>query len=404
MKRALSLLLLLLGTLLPQLAQAKEIEDVTFGADAADVIVTVLSDQGLNAPSVRTYAGLVRVRFYDADDVAALRFDGDGGAVRVVELGRGSDKSAALNIALGDKTKLALSDVRIERLDTKTVIRIARGLLPAMGKVVARAGKPAEKAAPAQAQPAAQAPPIVVPPPAVVAKPAVTPAESQPAKSEPAKKPLFAAEKKEGKGEGLKLASEKSSTMPMLIALTALLAVAYGALKLFLKKQSVTDAIPAIDVVAQKRLGPRHQLVVVRAFDRDYLLSIQGGQTTVIARSTRKNNLEAAEELLSPVSRRPKAVTNSGIAAARDFEDDEPTFGGELFKQALDQRERAREQTAGFRLEAARAQARAELARRDSSQDEEAASDREANVKEPADDSISESVSGLLRLRRKAGR
>jgi flagellar biogenesis protein FliO len=217
-------------------------------------------------------------------------------------------------------------------------------------------------------------------------------------------KPVFANANKDDGKKGLKLANDQSSTMPMLIALSALLAVAYGALRLFLKKKAGTDEIPAINVVAQKRLGPRHQLVIVRAFDRDYLLSIQGGQTTVVARSSRRDTA-AAEELLSPISRRPQN-SSAPRANGRDFEDDEPTFGGELFKQALEQRERAREQTAGFRLETARAQARAELARRD---DDRAAPSESLEVRsdaavEPPPDPISDSVSGLLRLRRKAGR
>jgi flagellar biogenesis protein FliO len=232
---------------------------------------------------------------------------------------------------------------------------------------------------------------------------------------------------------GLKLASDQSSSpMPLLISITALLALAYGALRLFMKKNNFNTDIPIIDIVAQKRLGPRHQLVIVRAFDRDYLLSIQGGQTTVVARSSRSKKIAAAEELLSPVANK-----RTGPAPARDaehFEDDEVTFGGELFKTALEQRERTREQTASFRLEAARAEARAELARLDGARQDFALADfarQEAirnelsnpppprdqepaaeartpsspsGVVESTPDAMSESVSGLLRLRKASGR
>lgn len=430
MKRVLSLCALLAASslaLAPEHALAKAVEDVTYAADPSDVIITVFADETLNTPSVRTYSGLVRVRFYDAEDPELVRFEGDGGAIKVIELSRGSDKSAALNIALGDKTKLASSDVRVERDGEKTVIRIARGLLPALGKgvpmvaaVAPAPAKPQAPAKPAAVQPSLPAAPVAQSAPA----PAPKPAAEAPAEAPAAPKPVFqkpeksASDAKDAQGE-LKLAKDEGSPMPLMIAISALLALAYFGLKLFMKKQQATgavSAIPTINVVAQKRLGPRHQLVIVRAFDRDYLLSIQGGQTTVVARSSRKR-LDEAEELLSPRSRpRTSSSAPSGAfsgaplaGAGRDFEDDEPTFGGELFKQALEQRERAREQTAGFRLETARAQARAELGRIADEQRSELERDAEAPLREPAavepsPQAISESVSGLLRLRRNSGR
>jgi flagellar biogenesis protein FliO len=220
--------------------------------------------------------------------------------------------------------------------------------------------------------------------------------------------------------------------MPLLISITALLALAYGALRLFMKKTGLNSEIAVIDIVAQKRLGPRHQLVIVRAFDRDYLLSIQGGQTTVVARSSRSQKIAAAEELLSPIA---KKRTAAPVPKEREeFEDDEVTFGGELFKTALEQREKTREQTASFRLEAARAEARAELARIEGGRqefglgdfarqeairnelsnpppprDEEPAAEARSpsspsGVVESTPDAMSESVSGLLRLRKASGR
>jgi flagellar biogenesis protein FliO len=382
MKRALAILSLM-SSLCPTLVSARAVEDVTLSADPADIVLTVSSDEALRAPTVRTYPGSVRIRFYDAHETPVLRLVGDGGAVRSVDVGNGSDNSAALVLMLGDRTRLAPTDVRVERDAGKVVFKIARGLLPALregspmpvsakplaaprpagpAQVIATAAAPQPVAAPAPAPvvqpapvaPAAPAGPVAAKPAPVIAKPVATTLGAKQPSAAPAKK------------SELKLAQGgDSSAIPVLLAISALLALAYGVIRLLMRNKTVGDDIPVIDVVAQKRLGPRHQLVIVRAFDRDYLLSIQGGQTTVVARSSRKR-VGAAEELLAPATKK-----RSTQPVNRDFEeDDEVTFGGELFKTALDQRERARDQTAGFRLEAARAEARAELSRLDAARDE----------------------------------
>ena len=462
--------------LVPSLASARAVEDVTLSADPADIVLTVASDAALHAPTIRTYPGVVRIRFYDAHETPALRLVGDGGAVRSVDVGSGSDLSAALVLMLGDRTRLAPADVRVERDEHKVVIKIARGLLPAV-----REGSPMQTAKQVLPKPVAPvaavvkapvakpaAPPapqvasaVPTPPAAVAATPAVAPVAAAPAAApvaapvaltqaelppaEPAppavkpapltalgvkKAPAAVAPKSE-----LKLASGSNSAMPVLLTISALLALAYGVMRLMMRKNGVVQ-IPAIDIVAQKRLGARHQLVIVRAFERDYLLSIQGGQTTVVARSTRKrpdgteHRLDASEEMLSPVVRR-----RAPAPLSRELEeDDEVTFGGELFKSALDQRERQRDQTAGFRLEAARADARAELARLDAAREEfapPAASapapapaaipsarpvmepdsalaaferEEERRAAEAVPNGMSDSVSGLLRLRKASGR
>ncbi len=483
MRRVLAGLVLVLSSLMPALALAKGIEEVSFSADGNDVVITVRSDEALQAPTIRTMAGSVRVRFYDAKNAPTMHVAGDGGAVRAVDLTRGSDQSAAMMIVFSDHTHIAPADVRVERAADKTVLKIARGLLPALNDdaltsaaakahAVASASAATPAAAPA-ATPAAK-PPVSAAAPAPVAKAAsviaapvaapvsklavvspgasasnvaqaTTPAsadDSAPAAA--ASKPALTLGTKKsspGRERELKMASGSSSALPMLLAISALLAISYGGLRLFMRKKTLTGEIPAIDVVAQRRLGPRHQLVIVRAFDRDYLLSIQGGQTTVVARSSRRKveDVEARELARERSGDESLALFRGGVAhaaampkSAFEEEDDEVTFGGELFKQALEQRERAREQTASFRLEAARAEVR--TGARERNDVEARAGARERNdveareparglspakgehasantpappplpASEPSTGAMSDSVSGLLRLRREAGR
>jgi len=468
-KRALLAALVLACTLAPRLALAKAIEDVTIGADASDIVINVISDEPLNAPAVRTYPGAVRLRFYDAKDPTQLKLPGDGGALRSVEVGQGSDHSAALTLLLGDKTRLSSTDVRIEMRGATISLRIARGLLPALREPEKSADKPADKpAGPPAPAPAAQPAAAPAPAPAQANAP-LAPAEPAADKPTAAQKPAFPLAAKKAPGEkdeapasDLKLQKDagRGSAVPILLTVTALLALAYAGMRLFMKKKGLIDTIPAIDVVAQRRLGPRHQLVVVRAFDRDYLLSIQGSQTTLVARSSRRrvpgsrapSAAAAASDMdvmlpAMPLARTPTPAPPAARDRDRDFEeDDEVTFGGELFRHALEQRERARENTTGMRLEAARAEARAEIARmeaarresepvrgiaepvrglsdrasellrasttdndndRDQTREDESeggfGGDSQSSLP-PSADGISESVTGLLRLRRKSGR
>lgn len=352
--------LLIAGLCAPRGAQAKSVEEVRIAADAADMVITVLSDVPLRTPTIRTYAGLVRVRFYDVMQPQSVRVAGDGGALRAAELGRGSDQTAALTLVLGDQTKLAPADVRVEIAGTTTTLRLARGLLPPIreGAIATQPARPEpppaqpiatiQPTAPAAAQPASAAQPAAAEPKA--AAPVAEPTSEPTPTPAPAPTPTLGKPKPTSKPDGKLTGSpESSSTIPLLIGISALLALAYGGLQLFMRRQGTKLDVPSIDVVAQKRLGPRHQLVIVRAFDRDYLLSIQGNQTTVVARSSRKR-LSEAEALLTPAVARKRTEPLS----SRDFEeDDEVTFGGELFKQALEQRERAREASAAYRVDRA---------------------------------------------------
>lgn len=454
--------LFLSALLAPCAVQAKSIEELQIAADPSDLVVTVRSDVALRTPTIRTYAGMVRVRFYDVMLPESMHLDGDGGALRAAELGRGSDQSAALTLVLGDQTKLAPADVRVEIAGASTTLRLARGLLPAIREELLPA-QPA-RPQPARAQPIAAATsqgqgaaptttshPVAAPASKPVAptsaQPAVTPttAEAPPSAVEPAPapaKPMFGKPKPAEKSAAdRQITGGTSSSLPLLLGLTALLGLAYLGLQLFLRKKAAIADIPSIDVIAQKRLGPRHQLVIVRAFDRDYLLSIQGGQTTVVARSSRKK-VELAD-VAAPAAARAQR------SEPRDFEDDdEVTFGGELFKQALEQRERAREKSAAYRVDHALRESREEKPRneldrmqvdRGYSEDGRIVGNDGRVMREPGklspapktptleerlaaaeaaaeaagvDDDLprnvpegmSESVSGLLRLRKQAGR
>ena len=77
-----------------------------------------------------------------------------------------------------------------------------------------------------------------------------------------------------------------------LIGLLSLLLLAAHLLVRHLGKQRKTRLrAPEIDVVTTRRLGPRHQLMVVRALGEEHLISVHGNQTTLLATAAMQDAL-----------------------------------------------------------------------------------------------------------------
>jgi flagellar biogenesis protein FliO len=360
--------------------EAQSIEAVTMTSDPNDVVFTLRADKPLSTPTVRAYEGSVRVRFPDSSAPSSITQPGDGAAIKLIDVRSGSHSSAVMRLEFGDSTKLSGEDVRIENRKTSVVVRIARDLLPPLREPKAAEPKKAEApvAAAAAVKPAAA--PIAAEKPATAAeveKPAAKPAKAAPldlnkkTAAEP-KKPLAAA-----------MASD-SSPMPMLLAISAILGLAYVAMRVVMKKQAAAprNAAP-IEVVAQKRIGPRHQLLIVRAFGREHLLSVQGGNTTPIATSDEledtfqdklavASRIEPASDLVKDV-----AITQRAAEPTRETKP-EVTAGGDMIRAALAQR-----------LSAATKGARA-------------ADGAAAKSSNKEDKVLSQAVAGLVRLRREA--
>lgn len=355
-------------------ASAQSIEGVTMTSDPNDVVFTLRADKSLGTPTVKAYEGSIRVRFPESSVPSSITNPGDGAAVKLIDVRSGSHSSAVMRLEFGDNTKLRDDDVRIESRKTSVVVRIARDLLPPLREPKAEAPKKPEAPAPAAAAPVAA--PAEKPRAKVEAKPAPAPLTLT-KKSE-------SADKKHAQPLAASMASG-NSPMPMLIAVSAVLALAYAAMRVLMKKQnSAPRSIAPIDIVAQKRIGPRHQLVIVRAFGREHLLSIQGGNTTPIATSDEiddsfgdklaaASRIEPSTDLVKDV-----AITARGTESPRETKS-EVGAGGDMIRAALAQR-----------LSAATKRAKAADA-----------DDAEA-PKRKEDKALSQAVAGLVRLRREA--
>lgn len=323
-------------------ADARSIEDVRLSADARDLVLELRSDEALTRPTVKTSAGQVRVLFADTAVSARHKLASQTSELTQIDLRQSSSGAAVLRLKLKERTTLAKQAVRVERRHGTTTLRIARELLAGRG---ARAAEPVS---PANVQAAAPAPTSVSTPEA--------PAQTQTAK-------------RLAVGEGLQT---ERSMMPMLLTVSLFLGLAYGLMRLWMRKHTPIAA-PAIHVVAEKRLGARHQLVIVRAFGRDHLLSIQGNTTTAIATEPAPEH-DCALDDAEPVSSLPKSTKPLGTTtkAAPPSDRVDTTFGGELLKLAIAQRSAEAKQTS-------------------------------AAASETVKGGMSKAVSGLVRLRREAG-
>lgn len=359
-------------------ASAQSIEGVTMTSDPNDVVFTLRADKALGTPTVKAYEGSIRVRFPESSAPNSITNPGDGAAVKLIDVRSGSHSSAVMRLEFGDNTKLRDDDVRIENRKTSVVVRIARDLLPPLRE-------------PKQAEPAKK---LETPAPAA-APVAAAPVKSDVAAKVETKAPTSAAtlaqkaklsDKKKADPLANSMASG-SSPMPMLIAVSAILALAYAAMRFLMKKQAnAPRGIAPIDIVAQKRIGPRHQLVIVRAFGREHLLSIQGGNTTPIATSDEiddsfgdklavASRIEPSTDLVKDV-----AISARTTEPARETKP-EANAGSDMIRAALAQR-----------LSAATKRAKAA--------DTDAAP--ATNGKGKDDKVLSQAVAGLVRLRREA--
>ncbi len=235
--------------------------------DAAAEIVVISADD-LGQPRVRTERGEVEIWFPTVHDNSRISASGDGAAIYRARLRPGMGASAVLDIDVGGRRKVELSDVTIERQEGATVVRIARGAL--VGAIEAPAAAPAVTETVAAPAPKAATPVATEVIPATRAAAPASTLGTKPSKAS-------------AKAKESTLASGGESKLPALIALTLVLGVILGGIKLWQRKGNALLREPEIEVVAHKRLAPGLQLYIVRAFGQEHLLSVNGKTTERIA-------------------------------------------------------------------------------------------------------------------------
>lgn len=354
---AAALSIFLFGALTPtRRAMADEqgrLDTLTAKVTEAGFVVRASGGAHFARPRIRTDAGLLRLWFPDMR-TRRLEVEGDGAAVERVSVRAGYSDTALLLIHLSPETRVPLEDLRVETAGRSVTVTVARGALPLLGRPT-DAPAPAAADSPSEAAPS---PPAAAPAPSRrVAATAATPAEPLALATA---RPAASAALEPQRAAVLPLASSHTSTWA-LVFLAALLGVIYLLLRLYQQRAASQGVTPQIEVVAVKRLGARHQLLVVRALGQDHLLSVLGGRTEKLA------SMPSPAAAPEPNKEERRA---SMLKLIRDAEPEpeRPGFGAELLR-AAEQRQ-----------------------------------DRVTLNGAPKKPSVSEAVAGLLSLRQRAGR
>lgn len=284
---------------------AQQIEAIEVGARNGGAELRVRSRGATAMPRVDVGEGVVRVHFTGLAESAWLDADGDGRVIQTVRARPGIRGTTILTARLVPAVSIDAADVVVRQADGDWVIAFD----PPLPGVARDATTPT--AAPAS--------------PAVSASPAAAPSPESTRSTNAAASalPLRAAPRTPPMAEGgSPLDSWRWLAVVMLLG-------GVGSIAMWLRRR--TPAIgapvpPSLDVIASKRLGPRSQLVIVRALERDVVLHIgpNGVRKLLQVRSPRAT---AADEG-RPSFLRSKVADATG--SVRIPPNPAPNFGSDL--------------------------------------------------------------------------
>lgn len=346
-----------------------------------EAVVVVDTTERVGEPQLKVEKGRVRVWLPDMKKHPRLDVPASDAGFESVRIRPGSTGLVLVDLRLSERRPIAREAIRFEASTTGIRIAILRSALPSPPRIEV---VPVE--APAPVAPTAGATPSVGVPvePAPAAAPSVTPVTP----SAPA--PIAAPSRSEEAALGVPDTS--SSTAGMLLLVTVLLGGLYALVRYYqLRRGSVTPKSD-IQVVSVRRLGPKHQLVLVRALGEEHLLSVTPAGTQRLRSSVAGDGDldesvgEPAPTSTSRLSAGPRAVRTEDDAAPPHTE----SFKSEVLRlTGLGRTEKAPKKS---RAAVGGEQARSLFPKRVS----------EDHDPEPSPGS--DSVAGILRLRRRNGR
>jgi flagellar biogenesis protein FliO len=296
-------------------ARAERILAADVRRDGGDAVIALSTTGALGEPRVRVGPGRVRLWFPGADEDAFFDAQGDGAAVRRVMVRPGSGGTGLVEVTLGRGTRtLTRDDVRVEAASGRLAVRIAYAALgvapPGDARGAAGSAEPtASSGSSAGASPGAPAPTGDAP--SAAGQTAATGAAggatgalaaSTTDVSASSAAPLARRTTTEGRAASPSafpgaIAAGTGPGLGTLVGLALVLGAALLGARWMQRRQHAGQPRP-IEVVASHRLGAKHQLVVVRAFDQEILLSVQGTDTRRIA----ARRVETAESGREPAA------------------------------------------------------------------------------------------------------
>lgn len=305
-------------------ASANGVRDLELSMTDGEAVIRLSSSDPLAEPRVRFGRGEVKVWFPEVQEDTRLEVPGDGGAIGRVRLRPGANETALLDIELGDKRRLSAGQLRVERHEAGAVLRIPRAALADV-----KEHEVAPEPTPVPAQPEKQK--LGLAALAQTDHSAATNADpaDKPAARGPGLPPALSTANKAGDASG--------SAFGIMAGITAFLALVYGFIRLWNARRPQLPALPSIEVIGTRRIGHRHQLVLVRALGEDHLLSMNGDRTERIASTPSPGTQADSIRLLPPPRKAPASlasVLDERLAAIGDDAETPPNretpFGAEL--------------------------------------------------------------------------
>lgn len=301
MKRTLGLSALALATLASSTAFAEiPLTGTQVQVDADYAWVLLLSASELPEPRLRVGRGEVKLWFRGVDH-ERLTQPGDGLAFRDVRVRGGAGDSALVHIRLGDRREISTDDITVVPFDGGSAIRFRRGALPQrpaeMNSLPVETPEVEEAVAEAELEEPQEA---------------AAEGEATEESEESAPMGLLATETDGALAGGILEGPEDSKGSPVgvLLLITALLGALLVVVRLVVSRRKGVSIAPDIDVISTKRIGPRHQLIVVRALGEEHLLSVNGAQTQLITSVSQDSEMD--EEMIRLTKPRiPAALSNS---------------------------------------------------------------------------------------------
>jgi flagellar biogenesis protein FliO len=288
----------------PSLASANRLKLKSYQLEPTRFVIELEGTDALGEPWMRVSGSTARIWFPEIETLSRFEQGEAEAPIKSLMLRPGTPKTALLLLELRPDRVLTPRDVEVSRDGTHATIRIALPAAAAQAPAasaatpaaVATGAATTPGAAPASAEVVAPTAPAV----AVVAAPAVVDPAAKPAavasapvSPEPGFKQAEAgtAEPRAELPRALQRKAEPKllepkdqfSTVQLLLLLTVVLGAVYGLLRIALRKRGAEFAPTEIQLLGSKRLGARHQLLIVRALGQDHLISVNGGRTERIA-------------------------------------------------------------------------------------------------------------------------
>jgi flagellar biogenesis protein FliO len=296
--------------LLPAIAHADRMRVASYDMDDGGGTVRLESDAPMGEPWLRIEGRTIKIWFPHVQEVA--RFDHErGGAepIHALALRSGASETALLKVELGQSHAIAREDIAITRDGLHAAVKLR-----------------VPTAQPVATQPAAAAPaPAVVVPVVQAAAPAPAPPAPAPVQPKATETVASAATNAPTTGLGMAAAanaddeeelgaqdedSERANPIWLLGAASVLLAFVYFGLQHVQRTRSVHS--PAIEIVGSRKLGPRQELMIVRALGADHLLLCTNGRAERVA-STPTNTAPPAPP---PTQSQPPAASEQKSSQA----------------------------------------------------------------------------------------